>query len=215
MWTCSTINGVNDKILLYDAVFNAWAFWDNWNAKDLTEVNDILYFVSSDDGGLYYYDETSFQDARGGNVVGFVTQCRTKRFDFGYPSEQKSENLVMVQGYISNTTKIKATVYLNENGAKMTMPFVIDGGNTVYVSQVPIYGIGRASLGRYGIGGIQAGTIGFFRVFLSIKREDFYTIQLDFQSDQPGDQWGITGVSFNPKLNTMTPSNLTIGVSTD
>jgi len=214
LWTCSTIPNVNNLILIRDMVFNAWTVWDNMNTVGMQEVNDTLYFLSLDDGGIYFYDTTSYQDSRKGQAIGYETYLYTKRFDFGYPANPKTQTMIMVQGYITTNTLLYVTALANENGSLAKVNYVIDGNNSVYVKQIPVFGIGRSNLGQNAIGGSQIGTIGAFRVYLSFpKGFGAHTMQLAFTSLATGDNWGVTGVSFNSEVHSQIPSELVLSTS--
>ena len=210
---CSTIANVNNITLVYDFVWNAWSIWDNLNSADMQESNGVLYSLCSDDGGLYYLDPTSNQDFRGGVSVGYNTYLFTKRFDWEEPANPKQQSLAMIQGYISQTTKLFVDVLFNENGSLAGATYEIDGNNTVYVQQIPIYTPGRISLGQNPIGSAQAGTIGVFRVYLDLQfGAGAHVIQFKVYTGNIGDNWGVTGVSVDPVVNEMIPTQLKLGV---
>lgn len=211
IWTCSTIPGVNNILLIRDLVWNAWTIWDNINAVDLQEINDVLYMLSLDDGGLYFYDVTSYQDARKGQPLEFETYMFTKRFDFGKPANPKQQSLAMVQGYITPNTKLYVDVLYNEAGSLATSTYIIDGNNPVYVHQIPVYGLGRVSLGQNPIGGSQIGTIGFFRVYFDLLyRAGAHVIQMKFYTSNIGDNWGVTQIAINTEEVEKIPTELVI-----
>lgn len=212
-WACSTIPGVNNLLLIRDLVWNAWTLWDNINAVDLQELNDLLYFLCSDDGGLYFYDVNSFQDARNGQPIGFDTYMFTKRYDFGVPGNPTEQNAAILTGYITSNTKLYIDVLYGEAGSLGVSTYVIDGSNPQYVTQVPLFGIGRASLGQNPIGGSQMGTIGFYRVALDLLRSIRpYTLQVKYYTNNIGDQWGTMGLSVNVERVDKTPTELFLGV---
>jgi len=213
-FACSTIPNVNNIVLVRDMVYNAWTVWDNFNSVDMVEANDMLYFMTVDDGGIYFYDETSYQDFRKAQPIGYDAYLTTKSFDFGIPANPKTSSLIMVRGFIPSNTKLKVVVLANEEGSLSSPTYTIDGDNTVYVKQVPIYGPGRRNIGQKAIGGAQTGTIGVFRCYLDFpKGVGYHNIQLRFESTEIGDNWGITTISFNADENTKVPSELVI--STD
>jgi len=218
-WLCSsfaTQGGannqlVNNLVLVYDLQYKNWAFFDNWNASDLTELNEQLYFLCHDDGGLYFYDINSSQDARSGQAVSYLSYLYTKRYDWGKSANPKQNGSAMVEGYITQNTKLYVDVLYNEGGSLALSTYVIDGNNSVYVDQIPVYGIGRASLGQNPIGGYQVGTIGFFRVYLDLLyRAGAHTVQFRFYTQNVGDNWGLTGLAVNPEEVTNIPSELRI-----
>lgn len=212
-YTLSSIPNVNNLVLIRDFLWNAWLVWDDLNAADVKEANGTLFFLCADDGALYYLDPTSYQDARKGTSVGYTTYIFTKRFDFGKPADPKQQSLAMLQGYISQNTKIFVDCLYNENGSLATTTYVIDGDNSDYVVQVPVYGIGRISIGLNPIGGSQIGTIGFFRVFLDLLlRAGCHVVQFKVYTQNIGDNWGVTGLSVNPQPVDKTPTELIIGV---
>lgn len=210
---CSTIPNVNDIVLVFDFVWGVWTIWDNLNAADMQESNGTLYILCGDDGGLYYIDPNSYQDFRSGVPIGYSTYLFTKRFDWDKPANVKQQSLAMIQGYIGQTTKLYVDVLFNENGSLAAATYEIDGNNSIYVEQIPIYGPGRISLGQNPIGGAQEGTIGVFRVYLDLAfGVGAHVVQFKVRSQNIGDNWGITGVSVNPELNEVIPTDHVIGI---
>jgi hypothetical protein len=209
---------VNNLVLVRNMVWNAWTIWRNLNAVDVKEINDTLYFLCADDGALYYLDPTSYQDQRvdqNGDVedLGYETYAFSKRFDFGLPANPKFGSRIMVQGYITKNTKILGTVLFNEGGSIAHPQFVIDGSNTKYVTMVPLYDLGRVSIGQSPLGGSQIGEIGFFRCYLDIPHGvNAHTFQLKFATSKAGDNWGITGISANVEQNQQIPKDLVISI---
>lgn len=213
IYSCSSIPGVNNLWLIYDFVWQTWTIWDNLNDVDHKEISGVLYFLCNDDGGLYFYDSTSYQDARAGNAVGFSSYIYSKRYDWGEAANPKTQGMAMVQGYITPNTKIYVDVLYNEGGTLAVSTYIIDGSNTDYVAQMPIYTPGRISLGQNPIGGAQIGTIGVFRVFLDLlNRLGAHVIQFRFYTSNVGDQWGLTGLAVNPEINEQIPTELKLGV---
>ncbi len=220
-WLCSNLvtsktqdktKLTNNLILIYDLIWNIWTIWDNINAADLKQFNGTLYFLCSDDGGLYYYDTTSFQDQRGGQNIGYTSYLSSKNWDFGKSANPKQTRFALVQGYISQNTVLNITAIFN-NGALANRSFKLAGTDKI-VNQVPVYGIGRASIGQNPLGGFQQGTIGQFRVYLDLGYFlGGYTVQLKMQTQNIGDNFIITGLSFNPEEVMQVPSELVISPS--
>ena len=221
-WLCSSFKTptsvntqlVNNLVLVYDLLYNNWSIWDNINAADLVEYNNSLLFLCSDDGGMYYYDYTSAQDFRSGVPIGYTSYIFTKRFDWGHSAMAKQNSLAMVTGYMPQNTKLYVDVLYNEGGSLATSTYIINGGSPIYVNQVPVYGIGRASLGQNPLGGFQTGTLGFFRVYLDLLyKVGAHVIQFKFYSQNIGDDWGVTGLAVNPENVENVPTELKIGLS--
>lgn len=213
IYLCSSIPGINNLTLVYDFIWNAWTIWDNLNAVDIKEYGGLFYFLCNDDGGLYYFDNTSFQDFRSNQPVPYTTYLYTKRYDFGKPANVKQQSLAMIQGYIMGNTKLYVDVLYNENGSLAAATYLIDGSNTNYCDQIPIYGPGRISLGLNPIGGAQVGTIGAFRVYLDLSfGVGAHVVQFKMYSVDIGSNWGVTGVSVNPDLNEVVPTQKIISI---
>ncbi len=99
----------------------------------------------------------------------------------------------------------------NESGSLAMATYIIDGSNPAYTQQVPVYGIGRASLGQNPIGGAQVGTIGFFRIYLDLLyRAGAHVIQFKIYTSNVGDNWGVTGLAVNPEGVSLVPTELKI-----
>lgn len=213
-YLCSSIPGVNNLVLINDFTWDNWSIWDNLNAVDIKESNNLLYFLCQDDGGLYFYDQSSFQDFREGTPVGYESYIYTKRFDAGMPANPMQQSLAMLQGYITANTKLYVDVLYNEGGSLALSTYIIDGSNPAYVYQVPVYGIGRAAIGSNPVGGAQIGTIGFFRVYLDLLyKAASHVIQFKCYTQNIGDNWGLTGLAFNPEDVEKIPTELVIGIN--
>lgn len=216
LWPCSTLanQAANDITLVYDLERLNWSIWDNWNCADLTSYKQNgnahaqLWFLSTDDGGLYYYDPTSFTDNRGGILIPYTSYCYGKRWDYNLPDNNKDGGLIHATGYIDLSTQLYVDVLFNVAGSLALVTYIIEGSNIDYVKQVLSYGIGFKPIGNSPIGGITPYSIGVYSVYLDIPMGyKWLTLQIRPYTQAIGANWGATGFAVNPDpVETIPPS---------
>lgn len=201
-WLASTLDNqaANDQVLIYDLVRQVWLLFNNWNAADIKEFSNQLYFISTDDGGLYFYDKTSYQDARGGSALEYEASHYSPRFDFGDPSNTKRQALIFLAGYIDIEADFYVDVLFNEGGSLAVVTYHIEGSNASIVDIVPSAGIGFRPIGQAPIGGIVPTSIGILKAYLDIPVSNaYFVVQVRLYSNDLNANWGVHLVGFNPE----------------
>lgn len=219
-WACALptvgINpAVNNIVLMYDLVRasenetinsgieiggSAWTVFDNWNAVDIKPVNDVLYYLSANDGGVYQCNvKGNYQDAILSNPIPYTAYALSKRFNLGSPANLFKAQYVYLEGYISLNTTFYVNVLFNEGGSLGTQGYVIQGTNTTIVTTIPFGGLARFVLGSPLLGGPDLQTLQsfqkplFFRVYLEVSQAlRPHNIQLQAFSNALGSFWSIT-----------------------
>lgn len=187
----------NNLVLVYDKIRSAWTTYDNWNAADIKPVNEVLYYLSQNDGGMYQCD-VDFQDSVSGNPVGYTASFYTKRYNIDRPEKLMTPIYAYAEGVIMQGTKLYCDVLYNENGILGKQTFLIDGSNTVLVKNGILGGYGFSPLMFPLLGGLDLVTmnevsgISFFRVYMQLSQQlKPHNLTLRFYSVDPGSQWGV------------------------
>lgn len=208
-WACST-GTVNNIILVYDLIRQAWTKFDSWNAKDIFSKSDVFYYLSRIDGKIY-------QGLVGQNDVDtpFLSYFYTKRYNFGKPSVPKTADVVYIEGYMTDATEFFVDVIYNELGRLATRTYQINvDTDGLFFAPLPVSSLGLFPMGLLPLGLIpvsQIGSTGIFRGYLSIPNQyGFYNIQLKFYSLSASARWAITGYSVAPNINSAIPSLMKI-----
>lgn len=206
-WACAQpVDGVpesfNNIILMYDLIRQAWTTWDNLNATDLKFVNQIQYYLSANDGGVYECN-INYQDMIGNNPIPYTASFLTKRFNFDKPDRLERCLYLYLEGYITLGTKFYTDVLFNENGSLGKQTYLIDGSNSTLVESSFIGGMGVFMMGLPLFGGITltgmqiASKPQFFRAYLELSQAYRpHNIQVRCYSVNLGSQWGVS--SYTP-----------------
>lgn len=219
-WACALptvgINpAVNNVVLAYDLVRaaenetinsgiqvggSAWTVFDNWNAIDIKPVNDVLYYLSANDGSIYQCNvQGNYQDAISNNPIPYTAYALSKRLNLGAPANLFRAQYIYLEGYISLNTTFYVNALFNEGGSLGTQGYVIAGTNTTIVTTIPYGGLGRFVLGSPVLGGVDLETLQafqkplFFRVYLEVTQAlRPHNIQIQAFSNAVGSFWGIS-----------------------
>lgn len=205
-WTCAQpVVGVpesfNNIVLMYDLIRQVWTIFDNWNATDIKFVNDVQYYLSANDGGVYECN-VDYQDFIGVNPIAYTTSATTKRFNLDKPDRLERCVYAYVEGYITLNTKFYVDVLFNENGTLGKQTYLIDGADPILVEASLLGGMGRFPMGIPLMGGLDLGSMQvlsqpvFFRAYLELSEAYRpHNVQLHFYSVASGSQYGISAYS--------------------
>jgi hypothetical protein len=211
LWAVSDPKGSgNIEVLVFDMLRNAWSKFTGWAVKDWARFNDRIFYMENGSGEIYEGFVSSFDD----NNNPIEVDLYTKRFNFGSIARPKVNDLVYVQGYLTPSTELFVDVLFNEGGLLNTQTFKIEqGANGVLVSQPLTDALGQGTLGTVALGYIrssQIGDVAFFRTYLGVDiSKGYYNMQLRFRSNK-ATWWAVTGISFNPRVNVATDSNMVL-----
>lgn len=198
-WACAT-SSINNLVLMYDLIRQAWTKFDSWPAKDVFSKDDEFYYLSRINGNIYK-GLTGQNDAD----VPYLASFSTKRYNFGRPSMPKTADAVYIEGYMTDATEFFVDVIYNELGRLGKITFTInDDTEGLYFAPVNLDALGQFPMELIPLGIIpdsQVGTVGIFRGYLSIpNRLAFYNLQLRFYSISANSLWSLTGYAVNPNM---------------
>lgn len=202
MWACGT-GEVNNLVLVYDLIRNAWTKFLGWNAQDIFSKGNTSYYLDRTSGNIYSI--LSDYDDDGSSYKSYYF---TKRLSFGKSSMPKTADAIYVEGYITSSTNLFAKVLFNERGSLKSETYKISGTGE-YVTQVSVGALGQYPMGVVPLGLTASGGIGIFHVYLSIPNMyGFYNIQVMFYSEKAGSIWAVSGISINPTADPNIPATL-------
>lgn len=192
---------INNGVLMFDLLRQAWTRFDNWNAADLKPVNEVLYYLSLNDGAVYQCN-VDYQDAQAGNPFEYNSSFTTKRFDNNEPQLLSRGGYAYVQGYINPTTSFFIDVLYNENGYLGKQTYEIDGENVVLVENNLLGGLGAYAFAVPLLGGFNLATMqtqqqpAFFRAYLELSQAYRYSnVQIRCYSQDIGSYWGVNALA--------------------
>lgn len=194
-------NTINNGVLMYDLLRNVWTRFDNWNAADIKPINQKLYYLNLNDGGVYscFVD---YQDDQSGNPYEYNCSFLTKRFDYATPQNLSRGSLVYIQGYISITTKFYVDALYNEGGYLGKQTYEINGNNSNIVQNNFTGGLGANMLDQPFLGGVTLDLMqtgqqpAFFRCYLELSQAYRYNnITLKFYSQELGAYWSPNNIT--------------------
>ncbi len=215
------INTINNGVLMYDLIRSVWTRFDNWNAADIKPVNNSLYYLSLNDGGLYQCF-VDYQDEIAGNPYPYNVSFSTKRFDFQQPELLSRDVYIYLQGYMSLTTKFYVDVLFNENGYLGKQTYLIEGSNSKIVQNAFLGGLGAYPFGVPLLGGFNLKTMqllqqpAFFRVYLELS-QSFRpnNIQIRCYSQDLGSYWSVNCLTLMTLSEPSIPTQLVLGPTTN
>lgn len=213
-------NSVNNGVIMYDLLRSAWTRFDNWNAADLKPVNEVLYYISLNDGAVYECN-VDYQDAQGGNPYAYNASFTTKRFDNQEPQLLSKGGYVYMQGYINPTTDFYIDVLYNENGYLGKQTYQIIGENINLVENNLFGGLGEFAFAIPLLGGLNLAMTqskeqpAFFRAYLELSQAFRYSnIQVKCYSQDLGSYWGVNALALMFFPEASIPKQLVISPTT-
>jgi len=170
-----------------------------WNASTWTIYDDgtseELYYGSSVDANIFKVTDETVD-----NELGITANWRSKQFDFGLPHSLKEIDNVYVEGFISPNTTLSIKLFLDENGFTQTYSTDFVGTETTYLFDAePENVFGFHPFGFQRFGSSDQPEKDKFRIYLNkdFRRIPFYTAQIEFASDDIGQDWEITTFGFH------------------
>lgn len=146
---------VNDLVLLYDLIADAWYLITNWFVSDWQVFNNKLYFIDSTDGRvLRAFDADSNFDIASGPMVtpvdeveriiasdesvkGIEWHIESKSYDFDSPDLYKSGDALTVECEPSGDYDLKVYINLDETGWQYIGSMNLAGANTSLPQDLP------------------------------------------------------------------------------
>lgn len=180
----------NNYVLVYDYDYDAWSIYRGWNVADWFVFEGSLYFGSSSENNCFRV-LTGWQD----DDASVSTKWLSKQFDFGSPHEAKTLRWIYVEGYVSSSTNIKATVYYDNGTSIKTQEKTISGtGSYVDSSDTQVFGSTVYSRGSWVLGGSSDVVLKKFRVRIQPLNTSFFNVQIKFSTDGEDQVYQITKV---------------------
>lgn len=186
-------------------------FWDGkitgWNANDFAVYTDgtteDLYFGSSNSTNVYKIIEDNVDDTY--DIVG---TWKSKQFTFKMPQTRKIMTDIFIEGYITKSTDLTITLYLDDDGFTQSFTTTLNGEETDYL-------FSRGDYNTFGVNPFGVEVLGAnddftwltkFRVYLNkdFRLKPFYNCQIEFSSDGKNQDWEIINYGFKvgPYTNT-------------
>jgi len=194
--------GTNDTIMVYDRQRLGW--WE-WQLSDIngdpsgancfttyknTSGQTRLYFGSSTDGSIYYFDDTTKQDA--GYTI--VTALLSKKYEMDKYAQMKF--FLDTEVYIGDTPGlITVTVYIDGELAKTR---IITTGNTGYAGMA-LSAIGDETLGQGGGSLTIATNLGGGKFIKMPINKLGRNIQIKVEDNNGDKSWEVNAIMFNYK----------------
>jgi hypothetical protein len=120
--------------------------------------------------------------------------------NFGLRAWQKKFDEWYTEGYISSNTDMTMTLRYEYEGAETVKEFSIAGDD----DQIVLSGVADPSLGKEQLGGEPLGTftdeisdLSKFRVIHTTKSEDFYEVQVEYESNDQDQRWQLLAIGPN------------------
>jgi len=127
----------NNKIIVYDYVYDRFTEYSGWNANCFAVYNDNIYYGDAINKNVYKIFSGDYND----NNLPFSTEWKTKWINFGYADNWKEIGYVFVEGFLNQETDLDFTIYLDEGG-NLTSKTVTISGDGDYVASAPGAGFG-------------------------------------------------------------------------
>ena len=166
-----------------------WAIYDNGDGED-------LYFGDGVSPNVWKLTNKAIVDG----IYQVTSFWKSKQFDFGDPTEQKKIEDLYIEGYISPTTQLTITMFLDENGYTGTYQTTFSGSETEFLMGEPRGNpLGINPLGTVVLGGsVDTSGLRKFRIHLSkdFRCLPFYNCQLQFFSTGINQRWEILRFGF-------------------
>ena len=135
-------SSVNNFVVVYDFIANAWFTITGWYPKDWLVYNNNLYYTDANDGRVVQCftgttgDFGTVASSASGPTVGINSQYSTRGVDFGFPENFKALDAISIEFY--PTGNYNATVAINMDnagwqdvgtvnlsGSALTLPFTL------------------------------------------------------------------------------------------
>ena len=194
---------IEDTILLYNQRVNCW--------------ESPIIGMSASDFAIYDNGTTvtvAFGDATTANVyiitptavdngMGVKANWRSKRFDMGLPTVQKEISNLFVDGYITANTNLTVSLLLDIDGYTQIYSTTFSGTESGYLfDAAPFNMFGLNPFGFIQFGSSQSTAEKKFRFYLNenLKFKAFYDFQIEFASDDIGQDWSVVNFGVKWKI---------------
>jgi len=199
----------DSKILIYDHEKGYWQPPQILPVRRLAIIGGELYGHSNRTTETYkIFDSSVWSD--NGNPILAIAAMAYRNYD--YPAWKKNFDEFFVEGYISSNTKLSTVLKYEFGGYSSILEKIVDGSNDKYIVQTVTDG----SLGKNPIGSQPLGTITdspsnmpkFRTIFEIAKQDDWFEMQVQYQSNDIDYQWEVLRSGGN--ITTSTEDNFDI-----
>ncbi len=185
----------NDRVLLYDFRSNRLSEIRGWNASSWAVYNNKLYFGDS----LTKNVRQAFVDSYDDDGNPYITNAKTKWYNFGAPSQWKEMGWVYVEGFITSNTDVKFRINLDEGGS-LTQKEVVIHGTGDYVAANPpsgTFGPNPFGLRSFSYVSNSGNNLRHFAVWIStndLLRKKFRNVQFETYTSGTGQNYRISRI---------------------
>ena len=184
----------NNVVIVYDSLYDRFTKFTGWNADSFTVYNDNLYYGDSVNQNVYKAFHNEYNDTD----LPYVTEAKTKWFNFGLPDLFKEIAYVYVEGWINKASEIDFTVYLDEGGTFTSKTQTIDGEGD-YVTPLPVKGFGINAFGLTNFTNVSGDSDNLSHFAGYINLDDlldnkFRNVQIGFKSSGVGQNYRISKI---------------------
>lgn len=201
-------SSANDTVFVYDIVNQRWEEpIVGWYVADFNVFNNELHWGSS-------LNPVSYRaiDQKTDSTLGYTAVWRSWQEDFGSKYLQKMCEGIYIEGYILDNTTLYISVLFDENGFSGKKTYTIStADNSIIFSAVNYnpFGVNPFGFERFGANPDLSG-LKKFRTIIPFKANiEFYNAQIQFTSENAGDDWEILRWGWNLLENSM-PENKNI-----
>jgi len=198
---------VNDKVIAYyirkmgEGGYTGELSIDDMFVADWIVDGTDLYYVSSIDQNSY---KMFTRNSDNGSAVNHLWE--SKEFTFDEPARGKEFNILYVEGFIKEGTKIKATVSYGVLGSKGSKSKIINWDDS-FVSTSKVSALGDDVVGINSVGAVSASLQDSFTfavpIHFDINKASRYKVKFEtvFDSETSDDAfWAVSNLSTNPDL---------------
>lgn len=204
----SSDSTLNDTLIIYDMRRQQWespVVGLNANDFSIGRFNDAedLYFGSASAQNVYKINSTPLDSA-----FPVTANWRSREETFGFPYALKSIDNFYIEGYITDNTELAISLLYDEDGftQRLTTSYVGGEQNSKYLYTASAYnviGLNPFGFERFGSNTDLSGKKKF-RIYLAgnLRRVPFYSIQVEFASDDAADDWEILQYGYHVIMET-------------
>ena len=193
-------------------IFNGAKGW--WEAPQNLPVN----FFSIIEGALYGHSASvpetyKLFDGVNDNGVAIDAKAYFSYMQFGDRANFKNMTQWYTEGYISSNTSLTCRILYEYKGSKSVSAYEIDGSdNTIIFDKTGGGSFGKQSLGKRSLAG-RGSTVSTllppkFRVINSFPKEDFYEMQIQYESVGEDQHWELLAWGPNVQASTATAKKI-------
>ena len=167
-----------------------------------------LYFLSSLNQNVY-----KMFDKKSANGVGMKHVWTSKAFSFGDPAQDKEFEVLYVDGFIGQGTKLKITVFYGILGLSDSNSVILEWDDNTYVYDKKVSALGTEVLGSLPLGDLTSGLLDSYAfsvpIHFDVNKANRFKIKFEtLYDDETSSEsyWAIANYGFDPK---------TIGINTN